>query len=111
MYLDKVKNSFQKIANIHKMIQEKTYSLSSPSCTLLLLWNKFYFHWVKVPCKIGILDKYSIYCSKQPDITANFTKLMSKVRQLLKHEKYISNIYPCQEGSFISSTLVCDGRN
>ena len=109
MHINHVNNSFKKVKNINKIIEAEKNQNGSYFCTLLLLWNKYYFHWIKVPCVEKILDKHSIYCSQKSQINRNFTKLMPKVRVLsFEKEMLLSNVYTCEVGNLISSVFVCD---
>ncbi len=90
---------------IDKWIKDSTHS--NKTCTMLLLWNVFYLQWVRIPCDQPILDKATLHCATGHNTSANvsfyhnFTQV-GKPKQKIE----ISNIFCCNDGVYISATLV-----
>ncbi len=84
------------------------------SCVLFLLWYSPYSHWIKLPCNEPVLDKAAVFCVNN---TSKYNS--TEVTHIVVEDQWkghcssnqISNVFLCNDGSYISSQLLCDGNS
>ncbi len=99
-----------KANSLNKWIQSNDRMDANLSCTILLIWHKYYMHWLSVPCHIKLLDKATLNCV---NITPNFTHIIEDVIKTVIHVRQkdqdkISNVFTCDDKTMISSQKICD---
>ncbi len=107
-YHDKEIVSMLKKFNRIDLWKKQSLTEQSESCTMLLLWNKYHFEWVKVPCHQKGLDLRSVYCMSGISLIFAHKKGHVVAHSSSKNFVKIRNVFLCSDGSYISVHFVCN---
>ena len=72
----------------------------SYQCVLMLVWNKYYPKWIRIPCDKPILDKASLFCVNNT-IIKHFTVYSSGISKDAKRLSMNDNFF------MINNTFLC----
>ncbi len=108
----KVVLGLQKAASINKLLNAPFSE--NDACTLFLVWNKFYLHWIKIPCDEPLLDMAALYCMLSPKISLAANNTIPEedfVKGKPVEENILAtNVFQCYDKSYISSRFLCNAK-
>ena len=84
-------------------------------CVLMLVWNKYYPKWIRIPCNETIIDKASLFCvnntpDKKFDLYPNITEVRKLDFGIEMTTLKINSTFVCNDFSLIFSGVLCDGH-
>lgn len=93
---------------------KRFFALSSENatCTLLLIWNKSYLQWLKIPCDQRVLDRRSVYCAgrKMNPPKEMFVDNQDTWTVTTRHSTTrVVNYFQCETGKYVSTVKLCNG--
>ena len=78
------------------------------TCSIMILENLADPEWISVPCNVRMIEDVICVKNKNEENKSVTQFINTKQEQSVKHHKRI-HIYPCRDGSYIASSLLCDG--
>ncbi len=110
-----VSGVWAKVQRIGKVFQQGVnVNATEQSCTLLLVWNRFFIKWIKISCDEKLLDKSAFYCantSKPNAVHHNNPNNVSRTENIFDMPKHISNVFTCFEDHYISVKTLCNSKS
>ena len=110
-FIHKWLHNIEKSETVHQYLRSNSDN-QSHECVMMLVWNKYYPKWIRIPCHKPILDKATLFCvnnTANKDFISN--KSMETGQKATKKPFLIINsTFLCSNFAMISSIKLCDGQ-